>query len=801
MKYSLHWLGKYVDLGGISVEDIKKHLIRSVCELESFEHLGRGLERVCVARILTAEKIEGKKHLQLCSVDTGAGAPISVVCGAPNARAGLVTAFAPPGTVVGDREIKVASVGGVESAGMLCSATELGLFEDHSGILELDPGLAPGTLVSSFLPLLDTVIEVDNKSITHRPDLWGHVGLARELAAIFERKLVLPDVDVPEGAAEPPTVSIERPDLCPRYVALGVSGLAIAPAPFAVRALLHRCGVRPISNVVDATNFVLLELGQPTHSFDARELHGGRIVVRTASDGEKVTTLDGQERTLTSGDLCICDAGRPVALAGVMGLLNSEVRPDTTDVILEAATFRPDCVRRTAVRLGLRTEASARFEKSLDPLLPPFAARRFARLCLDWIPGARVSTKMADAWAKAPAPAPIRTTASYINQRLGTALPVAEVGRLLERLEFGVKADGDTLDVTVPSFRATKDIAIPEDLVEEVGRLHGYDNIPADQPRAPIPTPYRHPDRTFHRSIRTVLSFGAAATEIQSYSFDSEPLLERIGRSSQPRLGVRNPISSEQTHLRPALLPNVLASLEKSAPHAPRLRVYEIGRVFTPAAKRGDLPAQPYRLAIGVRLPPEADTATSQRAAYFELKGIVDLLSDRLGLGLVVARAGEGTPPWLNPARSAELRRPDGALVGHAGALHPRAAEALGIGMAAAAAELDLELLRDTAHPEARYVPTPRFPPVPFDLSVIVPEGVTHAELDARIRAAHPAWVKDVALTGVYRGAPIPEGQKSATYRILFQSPERTLAMDEVNDVVKSLVERMGKELGAWLRA
>ena len=800
MKYSLQWLGKYVDLEGLSVETIAKHLIRSVCELESVEKLGEGLERVCVARVLTAEKIEGKKHLQLTTVDFGAGAPVSVVCGAPNARAGLVTAFAPPGTVVGGREIKIASVGGVESAGMLCSATELGLFEDHSGILELDPALVPGTLLSSFLPLSDTVIEVDNKSITNRPDLWGHLGLARELAAIFERKLTLPDTTVSDGPGEPPAVSVERPDLCPRYVALGVGGLVIAPSPLAIRALLHRCGVRPISNVVDATNFVLLELGQPVHSFDTRELHGGSIVVRTATDGEKVTTLDGQERTLASGDLLICDAARPVALAGVMGLLNSEVRPDTTDVVLEAATFRPDCVRRAAVRLGLRTEASARFEKSLDPLTPPLAARRFARLCLDMIPTARVTTRLADAFAKAPALPPIRTTASYINQRLGTSLTVAEVARLLERLEFVVQADGDALEVTVPSFRATKDIAIPEDLVEEVGRLFGYDNIPPDQPRAPIPVPYRHPDRTFHRAIRTVLSFAAAATEIQSYSFDSEPFLERVGRTALPRLGVRNPISSEQTHLRPALMPSVLASLEKSAPHAPRLTVYEIGRVFTPSATKGELPAQPYRLAIGVRIPAEGDTATAQRAAYFELKGVLDLLFDRLGLALVVGRAGEGTPPWLNPARSAELRTKDGRVAGYAGALHPGVAEALSLGMGAAAAELDLELLRDLARPEARYVPTPRFPAVPFDLSVIVPEAVTHAELDQRIRAAHATWVKDVALTGVYRGAPIPDGQKSATYRILFQSPERTLAMEEVNEVVKTLVEQMGKDLGAWLR-
>ncbi len=800
MKYSLHWIGKYVDLEGLSVDTIAAHLIRSVCELESVVHLGAGLSRVCVARVLTAEAIAGKKHLQLCSVDVGAGAPVSVVCGAPNARAGLVTAFAPPGTVVGGREIKVASVGGVESAGMLCSAAELGLTEDHGGILELDAAIAPGTLVSTFLPIVDTVIEVDNKSITHRPDLWGHLGLAREIAAIFERPLRLPDTDVPDGPGHPPAVSVDRPDLCPRYVAIAIAGLTVAPSPIAIQALLHRCGVRPISNVVDATNYVLLELGQPVHAFDARELHGGRIVVRAATEGERVTTLDAQPRTLGAGDLLICDAGRPIALAGVMGLLNSEVRPDTTEVVLEAATFRPDCVRRAAVRLGLRTEASARFEKSLDPLTPPIAARRFARLVMDLIPEARVSSRLADVWAKAPPPAPIRTTAAYVNQRLGTALAPAEIARLLERLEFGVVATGDAIEVTVPSFRATKDVAIPEDLVEEVGRLYGYDRIPADQPRAPIPVPYRHPDRTFHRAIRTVLSFGAAATEIQSYSFDSEPFLDRIGRASLPRLGVRNPISSEQTHLRPALLPSVLASLERSAPHAPRLRLYEIGRVFTPATTAGELPDQPYRLALAVRVPAEADSAASQRAAYFDLKGVLDFLFDRLGLGILVARAGEGTPPWLNPARSAELRTADGRVAGHAGALHPAVAEAIGVGLECAAAELDLELLRDLPRPEARYVATPRFPAVPFDLSVIVPDRVTHAEIELRIRAAHATWVKDVALTGVYRGAPIPDGQKSATYRILFQSADRTLAMEEVNDVVKVLVEAMSHDLGAWLR-
>jgi phenylalanyl-tRNA synthetase beta chain len=458
-------------------------------------------------------------------------------------------------------------------------------------------------------------------------------------------------------------------------------------------------------------------------------------------------------------------------------------------------------VRRTAVRLGLRTVARARFEKSLDAETAPFTARRFARLLLDIVPTANVTSTLGDARAAATPPAPIRTSAVYINQRLGTELTADAIAAYLRRLEFGVHVEGDALQVTVPSFRATKDVSIPEDLVEEVGRIYGYDRIGPEQPRTTIPQPYRHPDRTLHRAIRTVLSFEEACTEIQSYSFDSEPFLRRIGQAPEGRLGVRNPISSEATHLRSRLIPSVLAALERSAPHADALRLYEIGRVFVPTAEGGALPRQPYRLALAIRSAAHHDEAAAlQRGAFFELKGVLERLFARLGVALVSTRPTGALPPWLNPGRSAEVKEPGGRMLGYAGALHPAVVETLGIGMGVAAAEVDLEVLRDLPHAEPGYVPTPRYPPVPVDLSIIVPERVTHAELEQRIQGAHPDWVKNVTLVGAYRGSPIPGGQKSMTYRIQFQSAERTLSMDEVNIVVRSVVDRMAEDLGAWVR-
>ena len=822
MKYSLSWLNRYVDLSGVDIPELARRFTLSVAELEGVHEVGVGLEQVVVARIESCERHPNADKLQVCQVNDGSGALRTVVCGAPNARPGLVTALALPGAAFGEFKIKLSKVRGVESAGMLCATDELGLGESHAGIWELPREWPLGTPITALLPARDTLFEVDNKSITHRPDLWGHYGVARELAGLLGRPL-RPLLSPEAGAvgSPPVTISVEDAEACPRYSALRLEGVAVGPSAPWMQALLHRCGMRAINNIVDATNFVMLELGTPLHAFDAREVRGDHIRVRRATEGERVVTLDGQERELRASDLLICDAERPVALAGVMGLQNSEVRDDTSALVLESANFKSEVVRRAAVRLGLRTEASARYEKSLDPALTAVAARRFAALLTELCPTTRVVSALGDAWPAPPAPITIRTSVSYINERLGTNLPAEQVRGYLSGIEFAVRdLDGDAMEVGVPSFRATKDIAIQEDLVEEVGRLFGYDNITPAQPTAEIPKPYRHPDRTLHRKIKTVMSFKGGCYEAQGYAFDVEPFLDRVGRSAAPRLELKNPLSVEQRFLRTSLIPGLLAALERSMPHADTLKVYEIGRVFGVNAPGEALPPQPFHLGGVVWRAPKAAAreagglggAGRDDAAYAELKGLCELLASELNARVTYHRVeGEAAarlPVWLHPARSGEarlhLRGGEVLSLGFIGNLHPDVCDALALAGApaapaayAAAFEWDLTPLASAGLTYGGYAPISRFPAVGIDLSVIVPEAVTHDDLQSRMLSAK--WVRAARCVAVYRGAPVPEGQKSVTFELTFQA-EETLEMEAVTKVVEKLTRRLGDELGGWVR-
>jgi len=819
MKFSLNWLSRYVDLQDVDVQELARRFTLSVAELEGVEEVGVGLDQVLIARIESCERHPNADRLQVCQVNDGSPKLRTVVCGAPNARPGLVTALALPGARLGDLKIKTSKVRGVESAGMLCAPDELGLGEGHEGIWELPSDWPLGAPITELMPAHDTLFEVDNKSITHRPDLWGHYGIAREVAGLLGRELKAPSLDdrLDASRAEAPALSLELQDAeaCPRYCALRFEGVEAAPSPPWMQVLLYRCGMRSIDLIVDATNFVMLELGNPLHAFDAREVKGDKITVRRAHEGEQVVTLDGQTRELLSSDLLICDAERPVALAGVMGLENSEVRSDTSELILEAANFRAEVIRRTAVRLGLRTEASARFEKSLDPSLPAMAARRFASLLCELCPSAEVVSALGDSWPNPPSPVSVNTSVSYINERLGTSLSGEQVRAYLTSVEFMVEDhDGDAMTVGVPSWRATKDVSIAEDLVEEVGRLFGYDNISPVQPSVEIPKPYRHPDRTLQRQLKTVLSLKAGCHELQSYSFDVEPLLERIGRPELPRLELKNPLSTEQRFLRTSLLPNLLGAIERSMAHSDELKVYEIGRVFGVGGE--ELPPQPYHLAGVIWRHERAHKRAAKRelapvagpgalnASYASAKGILELLADQLKLTLsyhrVEGEALERLPMWLHPARAGEVRLHhlgEQRSLGFVGNLHPDVTEALGLGDFAAAYEWDLSPIVERGISYGDYAPIPRFPAVNVDLSVIVPEAVTHDQLHTLIRQAK--WVRGASCVAVYRGEPVPEGEKSVTFQITFQA-EGTLEMEAVNKVVEKLIKRLKAELGGWVR-
>lgn len=815
MKFSLQWLNRYVDLSDVDVAHLAERFTLSVAELEGYKEVGTGLNTVIVARIESCEQHPNADRLRVCQVNDGSDALRTIVCGAPNARAGLVTALALPDSKFNGFKIKVAKVRGVESSGMLCAPDELGLGEGHDGIWALPSQLQPGTPISEVMPTHDTIFEVDNKSITHRPDLWGHYGIAREVAGLLGKPLRPLDVDVAFGKEKAPSVSVNDNEACPRYTAIKIDGVKIAPSPLWMQVLLHRCETRAINNLVDTTNFVMLELGQPLHAFDAREIKGAQIIVRRAHHDEKVVTLDGKERSLVEEDLLICDAEKPVAIAGVMGLQNSEVKEETTTLILEAANFTPEVVRRTSTRLGLRTEASARFEKSLDPSYPKLGALRFARLVQDMCPEAQVISPFADHWPQPPQPITIQTSVAYINHRLGTHLSGDQVRAYLESVAFEINnLDGDRMVVNVPSFRATKDVSIQEDLVEEVGRLFGYDNITPTQPAVEIAKPYRHPMRTLQRKVRTILSGSSGFYETRNYSFDSEPLLDRIGRSSTKTLALENPLSSEQIHLKTSLIPNLLAAIERSIAHCEQLKVYEIGRIFEALSNEESsltpdrLPHQPFMLAGAIwrkegggvaRSSLGSDWSHSDRA-YFELKGICEDLTEQLNTQVLFKHSDGGQPVWMHPARCAQVFTQTGIAIGYIGGLHPDVVEGTSLGDYCAFFEWNLDTLDTLALTYGEYEEIPRYPAVSYDLSVIVPEAVNYEQIETLVYQAHKSWVKDMSCVSIYRGNPIPEGQKSVTIQMHFQDHNATLEMDKVNKVVDRLVKCLGDELGGWIR-
>lgn len=625
MLVSWRWLSEFVNTEGVDPLAFAGRFTCAVAEIDKVHRTGMGLEAVVVADVLEVVPHPNADKLRLATCDVGLGAPVTVVCGAPDLAVGQRVPFVPPGvTLPSGITVRDGEVRGVRSPGMLASEADLGLSEEHGGLLHLDGCTVPaGTPLPEAVDIEDVLYEVDNKSITHRPDLWGQYGMAREVAALLDRPLRPLALDLPLSDAHlaelPPPVdlAVEAPHLCPRYLCARVEGVTVGPSPVALRLRLRRLGVRPIGNVVDATNLVMLETGNPLHAFDARSLRGNAIRVRTARPGEVLRTLDDQERALLPTDCVIADGEGPVALAGIMGGGDSEIRPDTQTVVLEAAAFDAPAIRKTALRLGLRTESSARFEKSLDPALPDIAARRFLRLLLQLSPGAQIVSRLADAgpFQKAPPPVvQVATTGTYLRQRLGVdtaEMPDAWMDKCLTALEFGVHRVADALTVTVPTFRATRDVRHQDDLVEELGRHYGYQRIRSVAPLVPARPPYTPPLRLLERQVRQVLVRAAGLTEVLLYGFEHEAARERLGLRERtaagdtdlprqpdlprppdlPRLGVRNAISSEHGNLRRNLAPNLLVAVEsnllqgdgrQASKKGLQIGLFEIGRAYVP---------------------------------------------------------------------------------------------------------------------------------------------------------------------------------------------------------------------------
>ena len=734
-------------------------------ECEGIEPVGGLLAAACIATVASVEEMPGGHHRKAV-VETERYGLKTVVCGAPNCRAGMTTVYVPLGTK---------SIGGVESDGMLASGAELGINRDAAGIVEL----AAGETLDRCSP--DGVIEIDNKSITHRPDLWGHYGMAREVAAILGSELRDPiRMDLLPAGSAAIDVSIADFSLCARYSALVFENVTVKPSPLWLQYRLEAIGLNPINNIVDFTNFIMAELGQPTHAFDRDLIAGATIFVRPARTGESIRALNGEDYDLAETNLVIADASGPVAIAGVIGGEAAAISGRTTSIILESANFQAASVRKTSAQLKLRTDASMRFEKGQDPENTTRALARAVALLEELSPGIRLVGGVADGRKPAAEPPVIQLPLDWLARKLGRSLAAADVRQILERLQFGVsESSPGVLAVTVPSWRATKDVAVKDDLVEEVGRMIGYSSIDPQPPALLASPPKPDPKRLFHRELRALLT-GIGFTEVYNYSFVSLEEIGRFGFTAAEHVAVLNPVASGQELLRTSLLPGIRRNVVENTRYFDSFRLFEIGREIH--RQPAGLPDEPAHLVAVVHARDDG------APGLFELKHAAETILPGAAIRPVPARSFE------HPARAAEVLW-RGETVGRLFEFGP----SMEIDGRTAVLDLDLRKVGRRMGGESKYTPPGKYPSSEFDLSVLAGLREYVGDLRAKVAGFAGSLAESVEYVRQYSGPPFSEGVKSVTFRLRVGSPERTLASEEVGAVRTAIIEGM-KGLGYELR-
>ena len=782
MKFSCNWLRELVPGLHMEPEELAKLITMKTAECEGVEEFAPFLSEVVAARVLEVERYPGK-HIVRAIIDAG---PLhgrkQVVCGAPNCRPGIVTAYVPAGVDLPAgadgkvKQIRKAVVGGIESDGMLASGAELEINRDHDGILEFEA--EPGEPIPGCNP--DSIIEVDNKSLTHRPDLWGHHGLAREVAALTGERLYEPvNLDVLPAPGNSWKAEISDYARCPRYSALVFDNVKVGPSPLWVQARLEAIGLNPISNIVDVTNLLLAGLPQPMHAFDADKLQGDTIFVRPAKDGEVLAALNGESYTLNPSNLVIADAHGAIALAGVIGGADSAIGPTTTRIVLESANFEATNVRRTSSQHKLRTDASMRFEKALDPVNTVRALARAIELLRMVCPGIRLVGGLGDNWCGAAPARGIELPLDWVNAKLGRAVDPEEVRRILESLDFQVAEPRQRVySVTVPTWRATKDVTIKDDLLEEVGRMVGYASIPPTPPLRPTTRPWVNEPRIFQHQLRELCA-AQGYHEVQNYSFISDEMALRFGFAPGEHMRVTNPISVEQSLMRLSLLPGMHRNVTENTKRCDEFQLFEIGyEIHRPAAgaSKGGAPALPTEIP---HLMAAIYTRGDGTAALYELKRLAECIAP----GCEAQPAAEAYI-YEHPARAAVIVAGD-ECIGRLYELHPAHVETGRVVIL----DLDLAVLFRLGAPPKKYTPLQRYPSTAFDLSVVTGLQELSGELRKRILAAAGSVCERVEYLYAYRGKPLPEDRQSLTYRVTLTAVDKTLSSDEAGAVRSAIID------------
>lgn len=787
MLISMNWIGDFVDLGGLDLDALIQRFTLSTAEVEEVFHMGGGLRDVVAGKIISMEKHPDSRKLHLLKVD-GGDKIYDVVCGAPNAREGIIVPFVKEGGMVSGQEIGCAKLAGFESHGMCCSEKELGISDDHSGLMELPEDTPVGRDMTELFAIKDIVFEVDNKSLTNRPDLWGHYGIAREFAALAGRELrPLETVELSAfDGLEPIEIHIEDTELCYRYSGLKVRNIQKKVSPVDMRIRLYYCGSRAINLLADLTNYLMLEMGQPMHAFDCAKVD--RIEVKRFAEPFQFVTLDGAERTVDPETLMICSGGKPVAVAGVMGGLESEIEDDTDSLLLESANFDGVSVRRSATRLGMRTDASMRYEKTLDPEMTVPAIGRFVKLLLDIDPGAQVISRLTDVYVKRYPQVELEFDKAYVDRYTGIAIEDGRILGTLRALGFGARQEGDTFTVQVPSWRATKDVTIKADIIEEITRIYGYDNFNISTTMSPLYPKKKSLQNKADNFAKDLLVQRYQLHEVHSYIWADRKKCKALGLEMEGGVRLVNAQTPDHEVLRTNMGPTLLPFLVENRAFGTEFGIFEIGRVCEGLQEDGLCKE---RKKLGVAL---YSRNKGEKELFFELVDILRTLGREIkGVKLGFANTA-ALYNWQHPRNTCAVSF-EGQGLGWLCTLHPAVGSLIDKKAAVVCAQLDMDSFALIPHGEVGFREPSKFPGIDIDLSLQVPEGLTYGGMEQAWAGIDAGLLTGVTLIDAFE----QPGLKSLTLRFAFSSQEKTLSMEEVQPWVDGIVEKLGR-MGAVLR-
>lgn len=780
MFLSMNWISDFVDLSGLDKLDLIHRFSLSTAEVENeIFFKGSDISGIVVAEIKEVSEHPKSEKLHLLKVDIGEAELVDVVCGAPNVRVGMKTAFAKVGAKIGEIEIAPRPLAGYMSCGMCCSEKEIGISDDNSGIMDITDEVANGTDIKELYEVEDIVFEVDNKSLTNRPDLWGHYGIAREFAALAGRELKPLDVVDLSKYDNLPKIDMKIEDnLCQRYSCLQVEDIHTTVSPVNMRIRLYYCGMRAINFLADLTNYLMLEMGQPMHAFDSRKVE--KIRIKRFDKPFVFQTLDGVDRNIDENTLMICNGDTPVAIAGIMGGLDSEIVEDTTTLTLESATFNAASTRKSTVRLAHRTDASMRYEKCLDPEMTVPAIARFVKLLTDTDKNAKVVSSLTDEYAFKYPEVTLDFDKAFIDKYTGIDIPSDTIVSTLISLGFGCENEGDKFTVTVPSWRATKDVTIKADIVEEITRIYGYDNFDVHTAETPLYPVREAVEKSVENRIKDMLVHRYSLHELHSYVWAYTDEYKALSIEVEDNIKLIDATNPNIETIRKSIVPTQLCQVKTNVNFSADFGVFEIGKVVN-GLKADGMCDEQKKLCVTL-----FSKTKSLEALYVELSTMLSVMADNIKHKALTFTPAEATHSYEHP-RNLNTISCDGVALGEIGIVHPTVSKKIDKKAAIVFAEIDVAKFAEIVDAGIHYEEPSRFPAIDVDLSFVTE---TFAPIGKAIESANCPLIKKVEVTDTYRD----ETAKSITVRLTFSHPEKTLTRDEVMEVANGIIAELSKE-------